>query len=171
MCLTACNHARTTLPRTGRSSPYIPRIPSHPPGTLLTQKSTPHVPQNTCGVHIYSLTATAGAPCSWYRQPPVWVPVGSFARGEPQPAAGLPATEPATRRATHPQRYGATGYLQCARLRADIHQLANTLNAGAHRLTRLQPLTRMQRQTNPRRGTRRHQVARLQGHEPRNIRQ
>ena len=95
VCLTVCNHARTTLSRTGRSSPYIPRIPSHPPGTLLTQKSTPHVLQNTCGVHIYSLITTAGAPCRWYRQPPVWVHVGSFARGEPQPPAGL-----ATRRAT-----------------------------------------------------------------------
>ena len=80
VCLTVCNHACTTLPRAGRPSLYIPRIPSHPLGALSTQKSTPHVPQNTRGVHIYSLIAAAGTPRSWYRQPPAWVHVGSPAK-------------------------------------------------------------------------------------------
>lgn len=105
MCLTACNHARTTLPRTGRSSPYIPRIPSHPPGTLLTQKSTPHVLQNTCGVHIYSLTATAGAPSagiSSLRCGFMWIHSREASPSHPMgyPSAGLPSC-----RTSNPQGY------------------------------------------------------------------
>ena len=100
VCLTVCNHARTTLSRTGRSSPYIPRIPSHPPGTLLTQKSTPHVLQNTCGVHIYSLTATAGAPSAGISSPQcgfMWI---HSREASPSHPPGYPAAELPTRRAT-----------------------------------------------------------------------
>ena len=43
-----------------------------------------------------------GSPFSWHQQPPVWVHVDSFARGEPQPPAGL-----ASCRITHPQSYRA----------------------------------------------------------------
>ncbi len=54
VCLTVCNHACTTLPRAGRPSLYIPRIPSRPPGALESIETPRMRLKNTCGVHIYS---------------------------------------------------------------------------------------------------------------------
>lgn len=91
VCLTVCNHACATLPRTGRSSPCIPRIPSHPPGTLLTQKKhSACASKHMRSAYIFTYSYR-GSPFSWHQQPPVWVHVDSFARGEPQPPAGLPS--------------------------------------------------------------------------------
>ena len=74
---------RTQLPATN---------PSRPPGGGYRRKKVLRMClKNTCGVHIYSLIAAAGTPRSWYRQLPAWVHVGSFARGDLHPPAGLPS--------------------------------------------------------------------------------
>ena len=62
VCLTVCNHACTTLPRAGRPSLYIPRIPSRPPGALEGIETPRMRLKNTCGVHKYSFMVLSSAP-------------------------------------------------------------------------------------------------------------